>query len=166
MKNWSLYLLFILTLFSDQFSKKAAVSKLYVGETVGVIEGLFNFTLVFNPGAAFGMFAGLPDFQRRLALFSVSLVALGVVFYMMKETKEDRPSQVALTAILAGAVGNLIDRFRYDGVVDFLDVFWGNYHWPAFNIADSAISVGVTILMFRLLFTDLGEEKSKVSEVS
>ena len=156
-KDKALWLLFFLTLFSDQFSKIVAVSNLFEGERIPVLEGLFNFTLVYNPGAAFGMFAGLPDVQRRIALVFVSLVALLVVFYMMKETKEDRPSQVALIAILAGAVGNLIDRFRYDGVVDFLDVYWGNYHWPAFNIADSAISIGVGILMARLLFTDLGQ---------
>ena len=71
---------------------------------------------------------------------------------MMKEAKHDPVSQFALVGILSGAVGNLIDRYRFDSVVDFLDFYAARYHWPAFNVADSAISVGVCILLLRVLF--------------
>ena len=151
MREKSLLLLVVLLL--DQWTKLLATEYLKLGDPVPVINGLFNFTLVFNPGAAFGMFSELSDGWRRLILAIVSALALIVVLrFLFNEAKHDPISQYALIAILAGALGNLIDRYRYDSVVDFLDFFWGDYHWPAFNIADSAISVGVAVLMFRVLF--------------
>ncbi len=148
-----LFLLFLVLLVSDQYSKMMAVTELSLGETVPVIEGYFNFTLVHNPGAAFGMFSDWEDSNRRIALGVVSVLALIVVaWFMFHEAKDDKVAQVALSAIIAGAVGNLIDRFRYDYVIDFLDFYWGNYHWPAFNIADSAITIGVSILVVIMVF--------------
>ncbi|MCB0322311.1 MAG: signal peptidase II [Bdellovibrionales bacterium] len=145
--------LFVTVLVLDQLTKYVAQQELLLGEIVPVIPGLFNFTLVYNPGAAFGLFGGLPDPWRQIVLFGVSLLALVVVFrFMRREAKDDPWAQAALSGILAGAVGNIIDRVRFDSVVDFLDFYWGAYHWPAFNVADSAISVGVTILIFRILF--------------
>ncbi len=130
------------------------------GQPVPVFSN-FNFTLVYNPGAAFGMFSGLPDVWRRTVLIVVSLLALLVVFrFILKDAKGDLVSQLALSAILGGALGNIIDRFRFDAVVDFLDVYYGTYHWPAFNIADSAISVGVVVLVIRLLFEKQPEKES------
>src|SRR5690554_1170379 len=124
---------FLVVLVSDQITKTLAQSRLSLGETIEVIPGLFNFTLVYNPGAAFGLFGNLPDFWRRTVLFVVSILALLVVFrFMVKEAKDDRWAQFALSAILAGAIGNIIDRLRFDAVVDFLDFYWQNYHWPAF----------------------------------
>lgn len=137
----------------DQVTKLLADRFLVPGEPVPIIEGLFNLTLVYNPGAAFGMFGNLPDPYRRFVLAFVSLVALMVVVrFMIREARHDRISQLALVAILSGAVGNIIDRVRLDAVIDFLDFYWGNHHWPAFNVADSAISIGVTVLMLRVLF--------------
>ncbi|MFN8390643.1 MAG: signal peptidase II [Bdellovibrionota bacterium] len=148
------FLLFLLIVALDQWTKFLAGQHLALGVPAAVIPGLFNFTLVYNPGAAFGMFSELPDAWRRITLAIVSGIALIVVLrFMAKEAKHDRASQYALIAILSGAVGNLIDRYRFDSVVDFLDFYWKNYHWPAFNIADSAISIGVVVLMFRVLFT-------------
>ena len=107
------------------------------------------------------MFSGLPDVWRRTVLIVVSLLALLVVFrFILKDAKGDLVSQLALSAILGGALGNIIDRFRFDAVVDFLDVYYGTYHWPAFNIADSAISVGVVVLVIRLLFEKQPEKES------
>ena len=144
-------IVFTLVLFLDQATKLLACIYLKDGEPVPVCT-CFNLTLVFNPGAAFGMFSRLPDFWRRAALIAVSFVALFVVlWFMFKELKEDKLGQTALAAILAGALGNIVDRFRFDAVVDFLDFYWKNYHWPAFNVADSAISVGVALLMLRFL---------------
>lgn len=147
------FLLFLTLLILDQLTKHLAVSGLHLGEPVPVIEGLFNLTRVHNPGAAFGMFGDLPDFWRRVVLGIVSAFALGVVlFYMLNDARGDRLAQFALSGILSGALGNLLDRYRYDYVIDFLDFHWQSYHWPAFNVADSAICIGVTILLFRVLF--------------
>ena len=147
------FLLFLMILVLDQVTKILAYRNLVEGESVEIIPELFNLTLVYNPGAAFGMFSGLPDVWRRVVLSVVSLLALFVVFrFMTKEAKGDFPAQLALSGILAGAVGNIIDRFRFDSVVDFLDFYWGNYHWPAFNVADSAISLGVCFLLWKLIF--------------
>ena len=150
----SFWLLFLFVLVSDQLTKIAARFYLLEGESYSVFPN-FNFTLVYNPGAAFGMFGTLPTMYRRIALMFVSLLALIVVLrFLLKDAKGDRISELSLSAILAGAFGNIIDRFRFDAVVDFLDVFVGTHHWPAFNIADSAICVGVTLLILRLLFSD------------
>jgi signal peptidase II len=153
------YLLFLLVLILDQWTKFYAAEHLQLGEPVSLIDGIFNLTLVYNPGAAFGMFSGLPDMWRRIVLALVSGLALLVVMrFFFREAKDDNMSQCALMTILAGALGNLIDRYRFDSVVDFLDFYWGQYHWPAFNVADSAISVGVSILMFRVLFAKQGQQ--------
>ena len=153
-------LLFLIIVILDQYTKYLAESYLAIGRSIEVIPGFFDLTLVYNPGAAFGMFGGLPDIYRRIVLWTVSVIGVGVVVYFLaRETKNDRVAALSLAAILGGAAGNIIDRFRYDSVVDFLDVYWKNYHWPAFNVADSAISIGVTIIMFRLIFekkTDSG----------
>ena len=143
---------FLVVLVLDQVTKIVAYSLLQEGESVAVIPGFFNFTLVYNPGAAFGMFADWPDLWRRTVLSLVSLVAMFVVLrFMQEEAKNDLPSQYALAAILGGAFGNIIDRIRFDRVVDFIDVYWAQYHWPAFNIADSAISIGVCVLILRVV---------------
>ena len=145
-------LIFFLLLAADQYTKQLALSTLDHG-SVSVIPGLFDLHLVMNPGAAFGLFANLPDEQRRIALLGVSVVALIVVVRLfLAEAKGDRLSLFALSGILSGAVGNIIDRFRFDAVVDFLDFYLGGSHWPAFNIADSAICVGVCVLILRLGF--------------
>lgn len=144
---------FLVILGVDQGTKYAASHMLLLGEPISVIPGLFNLTLVYNPGAAFGMFGNYPDEIRRLTLWGVSLIALIVVVrFMMKEAKDDLLAQYALVAILSGALGNIIDRLRFDAVVDFLDFYFRNYHWPAFNVADSAICVGVTLLIIRVTF--------------
>lgn len=143
---------FILVL--DQLSKEIIVRTLSLGEIIEIIPNFFNLTLVYNPGAAFGVFAGLPNPQRNIILGIVLLLALYVVWHFItKEAKDDKISLYALFSILGGAAGNIIDRFRYDSVVDFLDVYYGTYHWPAFNVADSAISLGVVLLMLRMIFT-------------
>lgn len=143
----------VLILILDQLTKYAVSHRLALGHSIPVVDGLFNITLVYNPGAAFGMFSTLTDSWRRLMLTGVSCIALIVVLrFMLHEAKHDPLSQFALTAILAGALGNLVDRYRLDSVIDFLDFYWKNYHWPAFNVADSAISLGVVALIWRMVF--------------
>jgi len=152
--NWYHFSIFLTILVADQLTKLLALAYLSQGATVEIIPGFFNLTLVYNPGAAFGIFATLPDTSRRIVLGVVTVIAVIVIFRLASNEAKDRPIlQGALSSILAGAIGNLIDRLRFDAVVDFLDFYVGTYHWPAFNIADSAISVGVAIVFLGLLRT-------------
>ena len=137
----------------DQLTKLIALRRLELGVPQPVIEGFFSLTLVMNPGLAFGMLARTPPTWRWVvaALSVVALIAL-LGFARTLAPSGGALSIVALGLILGGAVGNLIDRARFGAVVDFLDFFWGAYHWPAFNVADSGITVGVTLLAVRMVF--------------
>lgn len=134
----------------DQASKHLVVSTLAPGEIWEVIPGFFNLILVHNRGAAFGLFSHLPDGIREWVLFGTTFAALAVVmFFLVRDYAGDSVAQTGLMMILGGAAGNITDRVRLGEVVDFFDVFVGSYHWPAFNIADSAICLGVVMLLFR-----------------
>lgn len=144
--------LFALVLCLDILTKHLAVALLTKGQIVEVIPDLFNLTLVYNPGAAFGLFGSLDKEVRHISLAVVTLIAFAVILRLaVRDVKDDKIALGALTAVFAGAVGNLIDRFRYDAVVDFLDFYWGSYHWPAFNVADMGISIGVFVVVVRML---------------
>ena len=137
----------------DQLSKILILNSFASGEIREIIPGFFNLTLHFNPGVAFGMFANLDDGPRILVLTFTTVLALALVLYfLMTEYRFDKHGQFALALVMGGAVGNIIDRVRIGEVVDFLDFYLGSAHWPAFNVADSAICVGVTILIFKSLF--------------
>lgn len=149
----ALLCVFCLTLALDQITKLWVVAKFERYEVLPVIDGFFNLILTYNKGAAFGMFADLPDGTRQIVLaITTSAALLAVLYFLAKDYKDNRTAQVAMSLILAGAAGNLIDRVRLGEVIDFLDVYLGQYHWPAFNVADSAICIGVTILLFLGLF--------------
>lgn len=139
---------FILSIVADQYSKYLAVESL--GQApIELLPGLFSLTLAYNRGAAFGFLGGLPDGIRQLALGCATLFALGTVLFMLvRYHSRSFWGCFSVALILGGAVGNIIDRARLGMVVDFLDVYWGDYHWPTFNIADSCICVGVAILIF------------------
>ncbi len=123
-------------------------------QTIPIIDGFFNLTYVRNTGAAFGIFAGSAEIFRRPFLILVSIIAIGFIFVMLKRLPEKGTGLItALAFILGGAAGNLIDRIVYGEVIDFLDFYWGSYHWPAFNLADSFITVGVAITLFILMKT-------------
>ena len=117
-----------------------------------LIHGLLNLTRVHNTGAAFGLMAGQPSMLRTLFFLGVSLVAMGVVLWMFfRLPQNQKVEHVALSLIFGGALGNVIDRVRLGEVIDFIDVYFRSYHWPAFNVADSAITTGVILLMYRVL---------------
>ena len=139
---------FLFSIVSDQASKVWAVQTL--GEkSIEVIPDLFSLTLAYNRGAAFGFLGDLPDGVRQIALGAATVLALGTVLFMLlKYHRQSIWGCLSIGMILGGAVGNIIDRVRLGMVIDFLDVYWGEYHWPTFNIADSCICVGVTILIF------------------
>jgi signal peptidase II len=133
----------------DQLTKLYILRTFSPGEVLAIIPNLFNLTLTFNPGAAFGLWGQVDDGWRQLILGVTTCIALGVVLYFLKQPAyRNKLAQTALASILGGAVGNIIDRTRLNGtVVDFLDFYWGTNHWPAFNVADSAICVGVFLLI-------------------
>jgi signal peptidase II len=137
----------------DQLTKLVALRRLELGIPQPVIDGFFSLTLVMNPGLAFGMLARTPPAWRWVVagLSVVALVAL-LGFARRMAPTGGVLGALALGLILGGAVGNLIDRARFGAVVDFLDFFWRDYHWPAFNVADSGITVGVTLLALRMVF--------------
>lgn len=134
----------------DQASKALVLYLLAPGEIVPLISGLFNLTLTFNKGIAFGMLADFPDFWRQTLISLATVIALAtIIYFLRKQYRNDSIARIALAMIIGGAVGNMIDRFRLGQVVDFIDVYWSTHHWPAFNVADSAVCVGVFILLFR-----------------
>lgn len=136
----------------DQLTKFIVDRAMPLHHSIPIIEGFFSLTYVRNTGAAFGIFAGSAEIFRRPFLILVSVVAIGFIVVMLKRLRDsEKWLLTALAFILGGAIGNLIDRVAYGEVIDFLDCFWGSYHWPAFNVADSFITVGVTITLFILL---------------
>jgi len=133
----------------DQVTKQLSLTSFQPGEIRPVIDNLFNLTLSFNRGAAFGLWSGLDGGLREVVLAATILLALLVVgFLLTRPYYQSKIAQAALAAILGGAIGNVIDRLIYGAVIDFLDFYVGSYHWPAFNIADSAICIGVGLLLF------------------
>jgi signal peptidase II len=140
-------------IFGDQVTKAVVQQNFYLGETVPVIEGFFHFTYVRNPGAAFGMFGHSPDWIRIPLFFGVPVLACFWLIYLIWTTRNKNKVQCfAYSLVLSGAIGNLIDRFSMNYVVDFLDFFWNGHHFPAFNIADSAISIAAMLLIGEAIF--------------
>ena len=140
----------------DQITKFIILENMPLYHSIEVIPGLFNITHIHNPGGAFGFFADQSPVIRKVVFLFMSSVAVFFVLWFHHNTPKSHPwLAFALSLIFGGAVGNLIDRFRWGNVVDFLDFYIGNSHWPAFNVADSAISVGVTIFMIHLLFNKM-----------
>ena len=153
-RNWGLFsFIIILVTTLDQFTKFLVLSKIDLHGSVPVISGLFNIVHTRNRGMAFG-FLNNPDpgpafyFLTGASVLAILLIAFW--FIMLK--KYEKPLIPGLALILGGALGNLIDRLYIGEVIDFLDVQIGSYHWPAFNIADSCISVGTIWVVVCLLF--------------
>lgn len=137
----------------DQVTKALVAKNLVLHETIPIISGFFNLTHIMNPGGAFGLFAEhSPEIRKFFFLFVSSLVALIILWFYKKTANTHRVLSFGLAAIFAGAVGNLIDRFRFGKVVDFLDFYVGPFHWPAFNIADSAITIGMVVFIYHVVF--------------
>lgn|SRR3989338_1944449 len=134
----------------DQISKLYIAHHFELHESVAVVPHFFNLTYVRNTGAAFGLLSKAPESFRIPFFIIIPLVALTIIVLIFKKTQETQLLMItALSLILGGAIGNFIDRLRFNYVIDFLDFHWFNkYHWPAFNVADSTIVVGVALLIF------------------
>jgi len=123
-----------------------------LNHSIPVIDGVFSLTYIRNTGAAFGILAGSAAAFRLPFLVLFSLLAIGFIFMMLRRLPDEETGLItALAFILGGAIGNLIDRIVYGEVIDFLDFYWSSYHWPAFNLADSFITVGVFITVYYLI---------------
>ena len=147
----------LLVIAVDRATKTMVESSLSPWRSVSIVPGLFDLTYVRNPGGVFGIFKNLDDGVRGILFTVVPVTAIVLIgAYAWRIPAARRVTQTSLALILGGALGNLIDRFRYGHVIDFLDFYWGTHHWPAFNVADSAICVGVAVLMLETLFTGEG----------
>lgn len=160
MNRWLLFSLITFAgLVADQVTKLYVDRVMTLHQSIPVIDGLFSFTYLRNRGAAFSF---LSDASWRLPFFiAVSLIAGVVILVALKKMQDEQKlAQIALAMIFSGAFGNLIDRIRLGEVIDFLDVYWKTHHWPAFNIADSLICVGVALIALDML----KEEKRQGAE--
>jgi signal peptidase II len=138
---------------ADQLTKAWALARLDATHPVVVVPDFFHLALVMNPGVAFGIFAGVPPGWRWIVtLFSLTALALLGSLAFRVLPRGSAMARIAIGLVFGGAAGNLLDRWRLGAVVDFIDVFWRTYHWPAFNVADSAITVGVCLLAAELAF--------------
>jgi signal peptidase II len=130
----------------DQLTKATASSRLLVGQPVPVLDDVIRFTLVHNTGAAFGLFPG-----SRVPFIVISILAILVVIYLfLRETYRSLTNRILLGCILGGAIGNLVDRVRLGWVIDFIEMGLGSARWPVFNVADSAVTLGVIFLAWNL----------------
>jgi len=144
-------LLSLVIVVADQLTKAMATAELVLHKPVAVVPGLFNWTLAHNYGVAFSIFNDGPGWQRYgLSAFALAVSAVFTV-WLLRLPRHERWSAAGLALVVGGAVGNVIDRLRLGYVVDFIEVYWRDWHWPAFNLADSAICVGAAVLVIASL---------------
>jgi signal peptidase II len=147
------FLIAVLVLLLDRITKWAVASNIALHDSVPVVPGCFRLTHVQNTGAAFGLFAESAAQWKVGALVTFSVLALIVVSALLwRNSHSLSTTTIGLSLILGGAMGNLWDRMFSGHVVDFLDFYLGSYHWPAFNVADSAIVIGAILLVSEIVF--------------
>ena len=137
-------ILMLIIILLDQFSKMKILSYMLIHSKELVILPFVNFTLVFNSGVAFGIFRDFGQLVPHIFSFIGVVFGLGLISWAIFNKKH----YLAMTLISAGALGNAIDRIRLGVVIDFIDVYWKNLHWPAFNIADISICIGACIFLY------------------
>lgn len=136
----------LVVIVADQTSKTVMVNWLDLYETMPVLP-FFNLTLAHNSGAAFSFLAGAGGWQRWFFVVLAAVISVVLIIWMRRLAETAKLEAISLALIIGGAIGNVIDRLIYGYVIDFLDVYAGSYHWPAFNLADSAICVGAVLLI-------------------
>ena len=145
-------LLMLLVVVVDQLSKAIVVREIGLHDYVPLVDGLLSLSHVRNHGAAFGLLSDWNIPYQSLLLSTLSLLALGAIAaYFMRLPKSAWLPRLSLSLVLGGAIGNVIDRLRLGYVVDFVHVYWRDYQWPDFNVADSAITIGVALLVIDIL---------------
>lgn len=162
-RRYFFFLLILLMLILDQVSKIFIVRNLPLSSSLNIIPGFFNLTHIHNRGAIFGFLSQSRSQVVFYLLMLASLIALSlVVYYFFKIPPEEKSFEISLSLILAGALGNLIDRIFRGYVIDFLDFYVKKWHWPSFNVADASVSIGAVFLIFILFF----KRSSKCSQSS
>ena len=143
----------------DQLTKIVAAASLDLHESV-VVMPLFNFTLAHNTGAAFSFLSDAGGWQRWFFTVIAVVVSVAIIMWMKRLDDKQRWLAIALALILGGALGNVWDRITLGYVIDFIDWYYGDWHWPAFNIADSAITIGAVMLAIDALFLERARQKA------
>lgn len=151
---WLVLSLVVLVL--DQWTKWLVLEALQPYQTIEAIGGFLNWTLAFNTGAAFSFLANAGGWQRWLLSALAAIIALVLAVWLARTPRSDWRTALPLSLIIGGALGNLLDRVRLGHVVDFVDVYFGDWHYPAFNLADSAVCVGAVLLILFGFFTPTG----------
>jgi signal peptidase II len=141
-----------IVLLLDQLTKYFIQTHVRLHTIITVVPGFFNITHVRNKGAAFGMLSNLPEFWRSAFFITITIAAVAALVALIVKTRE-RLTVYAFSLIAGGAVGNVIDRIRYGEVVDFIQWYVKSWYWPSFNVADSAITIGVGLLAIEMLFS-------------
>ena len=137
---------------ADQITKGIILDRVALYHSIPVVPGFFNITHIQNPGGAFGFLAHQSPTVRAFIFLLMSFLAVGLIFWFYRKTPAThRFLSAGFALILGGAIGNLIDRLRFGSVVDFLDFYIGSWHWPAFNVADSAITTGIAIFLLHVV---------------
>ena len=144
--RWPWLLLALMVAVADQLTKWWVLQGFEPGEVRAVLPG-FNLVLTFNEGAAFSLLADAGGWQRGFFIGLTLVVGLVLGIWLMRLERREKGMSLALALILGGALGNLVDRVRAGRVTDFLDLYWQQWHWPAFNLADSAITIGTLLLI-------------------
>lgn len=143
----------VLVVAMDQLTKNMVLEKIPLYKSIAVIPGFFNITHIHNPGGAFGFLAQNGSPWRHWVFLGAAFLAVVMILYFHHQTPRTHPYlALGLSLIFGGAIGNLIDRVRFGEVVDFLDFYIASRHYPTFNIADSAVSVGVGIFIWHMVF--------------
>jgi len=147
------YFVILFFIVLDQATKAAVARSVDLYRSIPVIPGFFNISRIHNKGAIFGMFSQTGGRLVTSLLTGASFLALGfVVYYFLKTPVSERLMKFSLSLILAGALGNLVDRILHGYVIDYLDFYISSHHWPFFNVADSCISIGACLLIILILF--------------
>ena len=162
-KYLALFFVSFLIVGLDQISKYFVCKLIPLYSKIEVIAGFFNIIHIRNSGVAFGLFKRFGSEYRLASMLLVSAIAVFLIFFLVSQLKRGCELQAfSLSLILGGAIGNLIDRLSIGEVVDFMDLHWGSvYHWPAFNLADAAITVGIACIIFDELFLSKKRESEQ-----
>ena len=145
--GWRWWWLVLLVLVADQLSKIWVIQNFSLGESVSLLP-VFNFTYARNYGAAFSFLGDAGGWQRWFFTLIAVVISCVLAVWLARNSKTQLKLNLALSLVLAGAIGNLIDRSIYGYVIDFLHLYYQNWHYPAFNIADSAICIGAALLIW------------------
>lgn len=149
------YVIAVVMIVIDQWTKYLVIENMTIGESIPIIENIFYLTSHRNPGAAWGILQGQMWF-----FYMITLIVVGIIIYYIEHyAKTNRLLGISLGLVLGGAIGNLIDRVRFQEVVDFVDVYIFSYDYPIFNVADSSLVVGVILIGIITLFEEVRKDK-------